>query len=131
MTMMEKVLFRMESAKPFDTVVENLEKQVAEQQFRVLAIHDVQKTLVEKGIKREPLKIIEVCNAAFADQALSQSLNVALFMPCKFTVYPEGDRTVVNLARPTMVAEMIPDAELARLAEEVESRLLRIMGAAV
>ena len=125
--MSDQLLYRLESDKPFDTVVANIEKQVPENKFRVLAVHDVQETLAEKGFTREPLKIIEVCNAGFADIALSKSINVALFMPCKFTVYPENGQTVVNLARPSMIAQMMPDAGLDELAGKVEKQLLKVM----
>jgi uncharacterized protein (DUF302 family) len=125
--MMDKILYRLESDKPFDTVVSNIEKRVPEHKFRVLAVHDVQQTLREKGIERDPLKIIEVCNASFANEALSKSLNVALFMPCKYTVYPENGKTVVNLGRPSMISRMIPDAGLGELADQVEKQLIRIL----
>jgi uncharacterized protein (DUF302 family) len=129
--MYDKALYRIESDKPFDQVVANLEKAVPENKFRVLAIHDVQETLAEKGIEREPLKIIEVCNANFANEALSKSINVALFMPCKYTVYPEGGKTVVNLAKPSLIAEMMPDVGINDLAESVEKQLIAIMEQAV
>jgi cytochrome c oxidase cbb3-type subunit 3 len=127
MSMSDQLLYRLESDKPFDTVVANIEKQVPENKFRVLAVHDVQETLAEKGFTREPLKIIEVCNSGFANTALSKSINVALFMPCKFTVYPENGKTVVNLARPSMIAQMMPDAGLDDLAGQVEKQLIKVM----
>ena len=125
--MSDQLLHRLESDKPFDTVVANIEKQVPENKFRVLAVHDVQETLAEKGFTREPLKIIEVCNAGFADTALRKSINVALFMPCKFTIYPENGKTVVNLARPSMIAQMMPDTGLDELAGQVEKQLIKVM----
>ncbi len=125
--MSDQLLYRLESDKPFDTVVTNIEKQVPENKFRVLAVHDVQETLAEKGFTREPLKIIEVCNAGFADTALGKTINVALFMPCKLTVYPENGKTVVNLARPSMIAQMMPDAGLDELAGQVEKQLIKVM----
>ena len=126
-----KMYYRLESDKPFDTVVSNLEQQVPDHKFRVLAVHDVQNTLAEKGLKRGPLKIIEVCNAVFAHEALNQTSDVALFMPCRYTVFTEGDKTVLNLARPSMIAEMLPDADLAQLAGNVEETLKSIMEASV
>ncbi|MBU0983051.1 MAG: DUF302 domain-containing protein [candidate division Zixibacteria bacterium] len=119
------------SDKDFATVVANLEKQTAEHKFRVLAVHDVQKTLAEKGLERGPLKIIELCNAVFAHEALKKDVNVSLFMPCRYAVYTEGDRTVVKLARPSMIAEMLPQAGLVDLAGGVEKTLIDIMEASV
>jgi uncharacterized protein (DUF302 family) len=131
MMMETKMYFRLESDKPFDTVVSNLEKQVPEHKFRVLAVHDVQATLAEKELERGPLKIIEVCNAVFAHEALGKTSDVALFMPCRYTVYTEGEKTVLNLARPSMIAEMMPHAGLAELAGSVEETLKSIMAKSV
>ncbi|MCK4462326.1 MAG: DUF302 domain-containing protein [candidate division Zixibacteria bacterium] len=90
--MIDKLAYRMEFDKPFGEVAAEIEKQAAERQFRILAIHDVQETLAEKGFERGPLKIIEVCNAGFAHRATQKDIHVALFMPCKFTCTPKGTR---------------------------------------
>lgn len=129
--MTDTLAYQLKSKKSFDEVSANLERLSPENQFRVLAVHDVQATLAEKGFERGPLKIIEVCNAGFAHQATQKDINVALFMPCKFTVYTEEDQTVVTLARPTMIAEMLPDAGLNELAEKVEETLKKVMAEAV
>lgn len=129
--MEEKLLYRLETDLDFDTVADNLERIAPENQFRVLAVHDVQATLAEKGFERGPLKIIEICNAGFAFEALNKTHNVALFMPCKFTVYAENDKTVVNLGRPTLISEMMPGAGLDELASDVETRMKKIMHEAV
>ncbi|HWR82255.1 MAG TPA: DUF302 domain-containing protein [Candidatus Deferrimicrobium sp.] len=127
----DMLAYRLTSAKPFDIVVANLERLTPERQFRVLAVHDVQKTLAEKGFAYGPLKIIEVCNARYAHQALTQTVDVSLFMPCRFCVYTEAGKTVVALAKPTMMAEMLPDAGLKEVSTQVERELLSIMQAAV
>lgn len=113
--------------KPFEQVVANLEKKSPENQFRVLHVHDVQATLSEKGFQRGPLKIIEVCNAGFAHKALLKDPTVAVFIPCKFSVYTEGGKTVVTLGRPMMISQMLPQAGLDALATEVETTLKRVM----
>ncbi|HOP06376.1 MAG TPA: DUF302 domain-containing protein [candidate division Zixibacteria bacterium] len=123
--------YKLQSDKAFDDVVENLKKQAAEHSFRVLAIHDVQNTLKEKGIERGPLKIIEVCNAGFAHQATQQEVGVAIFMPCRFSVHTESNKTFVTLGRPGMIATMFPEAGLDQLASEVETTLKSIMEASV
>ena len=129
--MIDKLAYRIESDRPFGEVATGIEKQTAEHQFRVLAIHDVQETLAEKGFERAPLKIIEVCSAGFAHRATQKDIHVALFMPCRFTVHTEGDKTIVTLARPTMIADMLPDAGLNELAGEGEDTLKKVMAAAV
>ena len=129
--MFEKLAYRLESDKPFDTVVQNLEQETLNNKFRVLHIHDVQETLADKGLEREPLKIIEVCNAHFAHNALQKETGVALFMPCRFVVHTAGDKTVVTLSRPSMIAEMMPQAGLNELASEVEETLKKVAKASI
>jgi uncharacterized protein (DUF302 family) len=120
-----------ESDKPFETVCAAIEKNAVANQFRVLAVHDVQATLAEKGLERGPLKIIEVCNAGFAHRALQQEIEVALFMPCRYAVYLEGGKAVIKLNRPSLIAEMMPGAGLNELANDVEVTLKKIMAESV
>ena len=127
--MSDKLAYRLKSDQPFETVVANLEMQTTEHGFKVLHIHDVQQTLASKGLERGLLKIIEVCNAKFAHQALSQDILVALFMPCKITVHEEDGSTIMTMARPSMIAEMMPEADLEKLATGVENTLKDIMKA--
>lgn len=124
---MDELSLKLNSNKSVEQLTADLEKTAVDNQFRVLAIHDVQATLKEKGFEREPLKIVEVCNAGFAHEALSKDIDVSMFMPCKFTVYPEKGKTVLNLARPTVISKMLPESHLEQLAEEVENRLKKIM----
>ena len=110
--------YTIETDKPFSEVTENIETRVPGYKFRVLAVHDVQETLAEKGLERGPLKIIEVCNAGFAHKALQKDPNVALFMPCRYSVYVEGNKTIIKLARPSMIAQIMPEAGLDELASD-------------
>jgi len=125
--MEEQFVFEMQTDKPFEAVCERLEQKAPEHQFRVLAVHDVQETLAEKGFQRGPLKIIEVCNAGFAHKALEKESEVALFMPCRFTVHIDDDKTIVRLGRPTMISMMMPEAGLEELASSVEETLKVVM----
>ncbi len=125
------IAYTIETDKPFDKVTEALETIPPNHSFRVLAVHDVRETLAEKGFERGPLKIIEVCNAGFAHQALAKDTGVALFMPCRYSVYEQAGKTVVSLGRPSMIAQLMPGKELEDLAENVEQTLKAIMHEAV
>ena len=119
--------YKLQSDKPFETVVGALEDNIAKHQFRVLAVHNVRETLAEKGFEYGDLKIIELCNAGFAHQALSKDADVALFMPCRYTVRVENGRTIVSLSRPTMIARMMPGGGLEEVASSVEETMKKIM----
>ncbi len=129
--MLENFIYELKSDKPFDTIVENIETQVAEHKFRVLAVHNVQETLAEKGLERGPLKIIEICNAGFAHKALQKDPRVALLMPCKYAVYTEEDKTVVKLLSPTMISQFLPEAGLDELAGDVDKTMKNILDASI
>jgi len=115
------------SKKSFEEVSERLEKAVPDNNFRVMAVHNVKDTLAEKGFDIDSLKIYEVCNAGFAYKAIQSDVNVAMFMPCKIVVRPDGGGSTMTLVRPSMIAEMLPEAGLNDLAEEVEKQLKGIL----
>jgi uncharacterized protein (DUF302 family) len=75
--------------RSFDTAVAAIQKKAAEKGFRVLQTHDVAATLAEKGFPREPLKIIEVCNAKYASQVL---LDCRVFPESRYRGTGKGSR---------------------------------------
>jgi uncharacterized protein (DUF302 family) len=128
---MENLTYSAESARTFEEVVDDVVKLTAEKSFRVLHIHNVQATLDEKGFKREPLKIIEICNAKFAHEALGKNIGVSLFMPCKINVYTENGKTKILAMRPAAIADFMPDAGLEALAGGVDKVITDIVDGAV
>lgn len=121
--------YRIESDKSVEKLSELLEKTTPDHNFRILAVHNVQETLKEKGFDIKPLKIFELCNAGFANEALKKDLSVALFMPCKIVVRPENDKTLMILAKPSVISQMLPDSGLENMANEVEHNLIGLMNA--
>ncbi len=65
------------SGKSFDETVKAIEQKSAEKGFRVLHTHDVAATLTEKGFPREPLKIVEICNARAASEVLKKDVKTS------------------------------------------------------
>lgn len=60
----------------------------------MLHTHDVAATLGEKGFRRDPLKIVEICNARYANEVLQKDIMAALMLPCPIAVYEkEGNVT--------------------------------------
>lgn len=123
---MMQIEYEVESKRPFDEVVADVEKLTVEKKFRVLHIHDVQATLAEKGLTRGPLKIIEICNGKFAHEALLKSMSVSIFMPCKINVYTENGKTKIKAMRPSAIADFLPGAGLEQLAREVDAIVIEI-----
>lgn len=120
-------IYQVTTAKSFTETVAAVEAQTQANGFRVLHIHDVQATLAEKGFSREPLKIIEVCNAKYAHTALQIEVMVSLLMPCRINVYTAEGKTVLCTLKPTALAAMFNQPELSGFATEVEDILIRII----
>lgn len=84
-------------------------------------------TLAEKGFPREPLKIIEICNAKYASQVLDKDIRISLMLPCPISVYVQGGKTNISTMLPTAITEFFPGAGIDNLASEVEQVVLRIV----
>lgn len=124
---MKSFLHTVDTAKSFEAAVEAVEAKVAEYNFRVLNTYDVAATLTEQGFPRSPLKIIEVCNARFASEALDKDINVALMLPCPIAVYTEAGKTFISTMRPSAMVALCPASGLERIAAEVERVVLQIV----
>jgi len=116
--------------KSFEEAVEAIQRRAAENGFRVLHTHDVAATLAEKGFPREPLKIIEICNAKYASQVLDKDVKVSLMLPCPISVYVQAGKTYLSTLLPTSITEFFPQAGIEALASEVESVVLKIISEA-
>ncbi len=116
-----------ESARAFDDLVEDVQKKIGENGFKVLFVHDVKKTLQEKGFEFPGYKIIELCNARLAHAVLQADRNIGLMMPCKINVYERDDKRYIVGMLPTLISEFFPDASLGNAPEEVEKVIKKII----
>jgi len=124
---MSNAVYQVTTDKSFTEAVEALQAQTPTHAFRVLHIHDYQTILAEKGFTRGPLKIIEICHAQYAHETLQQEALFSLVMPCRISVYTEGEKTVINTLRPTALLEMFEKPELQETAEQVEKIMIEII----
>ena len=108
------------TTKTFDEAVKNVQEEIVKAGMRVLYVHDVQEALSEKGFLREPFKIIEFCNAKFANDFLNADIKIGLCMPCKINVYTKDGQTFISGMRPIVLSRFFPDADLGVLPEEID-----------
>lgn len=113
--------------KDFDSAVSAVQEETAKAGFRVLYIHDVQKTLGEKEFKIEPMKIIEFCNAKSAYAVLQTDAKIGLCLPCKILVYVRDGKTVISGMRPTILPKFFPEAQLGTLPEEIDKMIKSVI----
>ncbi len=124
---MKEFEYTVVSAKPVDEAVKAIEQKSAEKGFRVLHTHDVAATLAEKGFPREPLKIVEICNARAASEVLKKDIKVSLMLPCPISVYTERGKTFITTLLPSSISNFFPKAGIEAIAAEVEKAVLGIV----
>ncbi|OGC84930.1 hypothetical protein A3F55_02835 [Candidatus Adlerbacteria bacterium RIFCSPHIGHO2_12_FULL_53_18] len=112
--------YTVKTTKAFDEAVKSAQDKIAEAGMRVLYVHDVQKTLTEKGFVREPFKIIEFCNAKFANDFLKADIKIGLCMPCKINVYVKDGQTYISGMRPVVLPQFFPNADLGDMPAEID-----------
>jgi uncharacterized protein (DUF302 family) len=124
---MEKFDYTVATTKNVDEAVATIEAKSKEKGFSVLHIHDVSATLEGKGFHREPLKIIEICNAKYASQVLEKDIKISLMLPCPISVYEEKGKTFISTLKPKVIADFYPEADIRALADEVDRIVLSIV----
>ncbi len=124
---MERFDHTVVTTKNVDEAVAAIETKSKEKGFSVLHIHDVSGTLEGKGFPREPVKIIEICNAKYASQVLDKDIKISLMLPCPISVYEENGKTFISTLRPKVIADFYPKADIKSLAEEVDGIVLSIV----
>lgn len=122
-------VYVVETAKDLDTATKDLEEAVKRNKFGVLHVHDLQKTLKEKGVDfPNPCRILEVCNPQRAVQVLTGHMSMNLALPCRISVYREKGKTKIGMIRPTTLLALFPEAtDLKSVADEVERETMRMI----
>ena len=127
---MKKFEYTVATTKPIEQAVRSVEEISARRGFRVLHTHDVSGTLAEKGFQREPLRIVEICNARYASEVLNKDVKIALMLPCPISVYTQEGQTFISTLLPSSIGQFFPDAGIEGVAAEVEKAVLEIVNEA-
>ena len=115
---------------PYGTAVERVKDALKKEGFGVLTEIDVQEIMKEKlGLDMSKYIIIGACNPPSAYQAILVEGNIGLMLPCNVIVYVKGGKTVLSFIRPAVAMQMIDNAELQKVAEEVEGKLKKAFDA--
>lgn len=122
------MIFRVQSKKNISDVARDLETASKKNGFGVLMVHDLKAKMKEKGVDfASDCLIFEVCNPHQARKVLEANPEMSTALPCRISVYPEGDVVTLATIKPTAMVEMFEEAGLQSLALEVERVLFKIM----
>ena len=113
--------------KPYKEAVQAVIDAAVANGFRVQFVHDVAQTLAEKGFDREPVTIVEMCNAKYASQVLEKDMSIGLLLPCPVMVYEQDGDVLIATMKPTLIGAFFPDAGIDDVAAEVERKIVAIV----
>jgi uncharacterized protein (DUF302 family) len=110
---------------------QRFEEAAAERKFGVLGTHNIQATLNSKGFAFDRrLYIYEVCNPGAAKKVLDADIRIATALPCRVSIYEEGEAIVLETLRPTVLIRMFQAPALEGIAKEIETAIEEIMNEA-
>jgi len=109
---------------PYGKVIELVRDSLKKEGFGVLTEINVQKIMKEKlGSDMSKYIILGACNPPNAYEAILTEENIGLMLPCNVIVYEKGGKTVLSFIRPTVAMQMVDNARLQKVSEEVEGKL--------
>ena len=122
------MLVKLSTNKTVSEAAAALQSAVQANHFGVMQVHNLQETMVKKGVdfERECL-IFEVCQPQQAKKVLDQNMSVSTALPCRISIYEEGGKTILATLKPTTLLAMFNSPQLKGVAQEVEDTILKIM----
>ena len=105
-----------------------LEAAVQANDFGVMQVHNLQETMMKKGVEfAHECLIFEVCQPNQAKKVLDENMSVSTALPCRISIFEEGGKTVLATLKPTTLLAMFNAPELEGVAREVEATIVKIM----
>lgn len=121
--------FSRTTSAPADATAARLVEVAKENGFGTLHTYDLKQILTSKGFPQtRACHVLEVCNPAQASKVLAADYAMNIMLPCRISVYEDGGKTVVAMARPASLIGLFgPKPELQAVAREVDSTMVKII----
>jgi|SRR6056297_2591669 uncharacterized protein (DUF302 family) len=126
-----KIIYKKKSKEPVELIVSRLKENLADTNFGILWELDLKDKINSKGIEFENNYLIfEICNPQMAKEILDIDLDIGVFLPCKVVVYSENNETVIGMAKPTMLVDLV-DTSARKIAVDLENQLKEVIDSVV
>ncbi|MGR8930777.1 MAG: DUF302 domain-containing protein [Gammaproteobacteria bacterium] len=117
--------YQVETSKPYDEVLAELEIAIGEHNFRITGHSRVGKVIRERGAEGFPeYDTVQFCNLTLARTVLEITPHAITFMPCNVVTYQLDGKTIV---RTHLLPEHGDNAELNRFAADMNRQLKQIV----
>jgi len=115
-------------AGSYDQVLPRVLEALKREGFGIITEIDVMKTMKEKlGVDGRPHVILGACNPKIAHAALGLEADLGLLLPCNVVVYEIDGGTRVAVVNAGAMLGMVGNEQLSPLADEVQTRLNRVL----
>ena len=116
------------SSKSLDELDQDFRKAVQRHKFGVLNVLDLKQTLGNKGMVLErECRVYDICNPQAASRALNTDMGVSVVLPCRVSIYQDGQTLTVATVRPTDLMRATDLNGVTELATEIEREVFTIM----
>lgn len=122
--------FKKTLALPLATVKDRVTEALKKEGFGILSEIDVAGKFKEKlGIDFPEYLILGACHPQSAHQAILAEEDIGLLLPCNVIIYEKEGQTALAIIRPKVAMQMVDNAKLGALANEVEAKLEKVFEA--
>lgn len=123
------MFYIVESSKSFYEATFDLEPVIQRLGFVILHVHDLGETLRRRDIDLDDeCKVFEVCNYRQTEKLLALNMRLSLALPWRISVFTENGATQISVIRPEpMLAALAQNAGVARIAREIEEKMIQIV----
>lgn len=112
----------------FESAIERVTEELKKEGFGVLTEIDVKATLKKKlDVDFRPYRILGACNPPFAHKALLAEEKIGTMLPCNVIVQQTDAGVEVAAVDPLASMAAVDNPELAKIADEVRTRLMRVV----
>jgi uncharacterized protein (DUF302 family) len=122
------MIYTVNSQKALNDIDCSLRDAAQRHKFGILNVLDIKQTLFAKGIEiGQECRIYDVCNPQAASQALTQNMAISAVLPCRISVFSEGDGIILATVRPTDLMRATGLSGVEALALDIEREIVAIM----
>lgn len=83
--------------KTIDETVDALKEAIESTGWNCPMVRDMNASMAKENVNFEaPIRVVELCNANYANQVLSTNPEVSTLMPCAWGVYKKGNEVMIT-----------------------------------